>query len=51
MLFVLFVDYDFGVCVSLFVSYVIGWWYWFVKGGFQKLLGEQVDVYLWLILQ
>ncbi|ALV56929.1 MULTISPECIES: nucleoid occlusion factor SlmA [Burkholderia] len=49
--FVLPADYDPGARASLLVSYVIGRWHRFAKGGFQKPPGEQADAHLRLILQ
>ncbi|OXJ32943.1 nucleoid occlusion factor SlmA [Burkholderia sp. HI2714] len=44
-------DYDPATRASLLVSYVIGRWHRFAKGGFQKSPGEQADAHLRLILQ
>jgi TetR/AcrR family transcriptional regulator len=44
-------DYDPAARASLLVSYVIGRWHRFAKGGFQKSPGEQADAHLRLILQ
>ncbi|UTV54700.1 nucleoid occlusion factor SlmA [Burkholderia arboris] len=44
-------DYDPAARASLLVSYVIGRWHRFAKGGFQKPPGEQADAHLRLILQ
>ncbi|WP_029226301.1 nucleoid occlusion factor SlmA [Burkholderia ubonensis] len=49
--FVLPADYDPAARANLLVSYVIGRWHRFAKGGFQKPPSEQADAHLRLILQ